>query len=312
MYKRTLLMNAVMLSILVSIFLVPQVHAEEKKTDSFDSRVIAQVGDEKIVFGDLNNLIRMMPPSYQAMFSSVDQINKLLERQIDNILFAQEARRLKVDENPEVKYKLEEFTKGILTQALIEETVNKNVTVTDKEVEAYYNNNKEDFLVPEKIKVSHILIAVASDAGEDVKGEKKKQAEQILYKVKAGENFAELAQQYSDDTATKKRGGIMGFFPKGSKNAELEEIAFRLKKDEVSEIVITDKGYHIVKLLDRKEGTTKTLEESRKKINNTLTQQKRNEAIQDLLKDLKARTKVEIYQETLKEITENTQAQPSE
>ncbi len=312
MYKRTLSMNAVMLSILVSIFLVPQVHAEEKKADSFDSRVIAQVGDEKIVFGDLNNLIRMMPPSYQAMFSSVDQINKLLERQIDNILFAQEARRLKVDENPEVRYKLEEFTKGILTQALIEETVNKNVTVTDKEVEAYYNNNKDEFLVSEKIKVSHILIAVASDAGEDVKAEKKKQAEQILYKVKAGENFAELAQQYSDDTATKKRGGVMGFFPKGSKNAELEEIAFSLKKDEVSEIVLTEKGYHIIKLLDRKEGTTKTLEESRKKINNKLTQKKRNEAIQDLLKDLKARTKVEIYQETLKEITENTQAQPSE
>ena len=139
MYKRTLLMNAVMLSILVSIFLVPQVHAEEKKTDSYNSRVIAQVGDEKIIFGDLNNLIRMMPPSYQAMFSNIDQMNKLLERQIDNILFAQEARRLKVDENPEVRYKLEEFTKGILTQALIEETVNKNVTVTDKDVEEYYN-----------------------------------------------------------------------------------------------------------------------------------------------------------------------------
>ena len=133
MYKRTLLMNAVMLSILVSIFLVAQVHAEEKKTDSFDSKVIAKVGDEEILFGDLNNLIRMMPPSYQAMFSNVDQMNKLLERQIDNILFAQEARRLKVDENPDVKYKLEEFTKGILTQALIEETVNKNVTVTDNQ-----------------------------------------------------------------------------------------------------------------------------------------------------------------------------------
>ena len=189
MYKRILLMNAVILSILVTTLVLP-VYAEEKEADSLDSRVIAQVGDEKILFGDLNNLIRMMPPSYQAMFSNVDQMNKLLERQIDNILFAQEARRLKVDENPEVKYKLEEFTKGILTQALIEETVNKNVTVTDKEVEAYYNQNKDEFLVPEKIKVSHILIAVPSDADENVKAEKKKQAEQILFKIKAGENFS--------------------------------------------------------------------------------------------------------------------------
>lgn len=311
MFKRTLLMNLVILSALIAI-LVPQVHADEKKADSYDSRVIAEVGDEKILFGDLNNLIRMMPPSYQAMFSNVEQMNKLLERQIDNMLFAQEARRLKVDENPDVRYKLEEFTKGILTQALIEETVNKNVTVTDEEIEEYYKNNISEFQVPEKVKVSHILIAVDSDAGENVKAEKKKQAEQILYKAKAGENFAELAQQYSDDAATKKRGGILGFFPRGSKSTEIEEVAFNLKKDEVSDIILTEKGYHIIKMLDKKEGTTKSLEDSGNKISSKLTQKKKNEAIQRLLEDLKAKTKVVIYEETLKEISEQSQAQSSE
>ena len=311
MYKKTLLMNLVILSTLV-VIVVPQIHADEKQADSNDSRVIAEVGDEKILFGDLNNLIRMMPPSYQAMFSNVEQINKLLERQIDNMLFAQEARRLKVDENPDVRYKLEEFTKGILTQALIEETVNKNITVTDEEIEEYYKNNISEFEVPEKVKVSHILIAIDSDASENVKAEKKKQAEQILYKVKAGENFAELAQQFSDDSATKKRGGVLGFFPRGSKSTEIEEVAFNLKKGEVSDIVLTDKGYHIIKLLDKREGTTRSLEDSRKKIKNRLTQQKKNEAIQRLLEDLKAKTKVVIYEETLKEIAGQSQTQTGE
>lgn len=311
MYKKTLLMNLVILSTLV-VIVVPQIHADEKQADSNDSRVIAEVGDEKILFGDLNNLIRMMPPSYQAMFSNVEQMNKLLERQIDNMLFAQEARRLKVDENPDVRYKLEEFTKGILTQALIEETVNKNITVTDEEIEEYYKNNISEFEVPEKVKVSHILIAIDSDASENVKAEKKKQAEQILYKVKAGENFAELAQQFSDDSATKKRGGVLGFFPRGSKSTEIEEVAFNLKKGEVSDIVLTDKGYHIIKLLDKKEGTTRSLEDSRKKIKNRLTQQKKNEAIQRLLEDLKAKTKVVIYEETLKEIAGQSQTQTGE
>lgn len=160
--------------------------------------------------------------------------------------------------------------------------------------------------------MSHILIAVDSDAGENVKAEKKKQAEQVLYKVKAGENFAELAQQFSDDAATKKRGGVLGFFPRGAKSSEIEEVAFNLKKDEVSDIILTDKGYHIIKMLDKKEGTTKSLEDSRKKITNKLTQKKKNEAIQRLLEDLKAKTKVVIYEETLKEITEQSQAQPSE
>jgi peptidyl-prolyl cis-trans isomerase C len=304
-------MNLVILSTLVFI-VVPQIHADEKQADSYDSRVIAEVGDEKILFGDLNNLIRMMPPSYQAMFSNVEQMNKLLERQIDNMLFAQEARRLKVDENPDVRYKLEEFTKGILTQALIEETVNKNITVTDEEIEEYYKNNISEFEVPEKVKVSHILIAIDSDASENVKAEKKKQAEQILYKVKAGENFAELAQQFSEDSATKKRGGVLGFFPRGSKSSEIEEVAFNLKKGEVSDIVLTDKGYHIIKMLDKKEGTTKSLEDSRQKIKNRLTQQKKSEAIQRLLEDLKAKTKVVIYEETLKEIAGQSQTQTSE
>ena len=311
MYKRTLQMNLAIVSIMVAI-LVGQLHADEKQANSYDSQVIAEVGDEKIIFGDINNLIRMMPPSYQAMFSNVEQMNKLLERQIDNMLFAQEARRLKVDEKPDVRYKLEEFTKGILTQALIEETVNKNITVTDKEIEEYYNNNINEFQIPEKVKVSLILIAVDSNAGEDAKAEKKKQAEQVLYKAKAGENFAELAQQFSDDAATKKRGGVMGFFPRGSKSAEIEEVAFNLEKDEVSDLVLTEKGYNIIKMLDKKEGTTKSLEDSRKTINSKLTQKKKNEAVQQLLKDLKAKTKVVIHEETLKEIVEQSQAQPSE
>ena len=194
MYYRKFSMSMVVL-IATLVFFLPVSRAEESTAGSPDGLVIAKVGDEEIMFGDLNNLIRMMPPSYQAMFSNVDQMNKLLERQIDNILFAQEARRLKVDENPEVRYKLEEFTKGILTQALIEETVNKNVTVTDREIEEYYNQNKEEFQVPEKIKVSHILIAVSSDAPENVKAEKKAQAEEICAKLKAGEDFADLAQE---------------------------------------------------------------------------------------------------------------------
>ena len=166
-------------------------------------------------------------------------------------------------------------------------------------------NNKDEFQVSEKIKVSQILIAVDSSAGEKEKEEKKKQAEEILTKIKAGENFAKLAQQYSDDTKTKKRGGVMGFFAKGSKDPEFEKVAFSLKKDEVSDIVLTDKGYHIIKLLDRKEGTTKTLEESRKKISSKLTQKKKNDAIQKLLEDLKARTKVVIHEDTLKENNRN-------
>jgi peptidyl-prolyl cis-trans isomerase C len=274
------------------------------KAGPHDTTAIAKVGDTKIVYGDLNKLIQMMPPSYQAMFSSTEQVNNLLQRQIDNTLFSQEARRLKIDKNPDVQYKIEEFTKGILTQALLEETVNKNITVSDEEIKQYYDANTSEFLVPERMKASHILIAVPADASESVKKEKKARAEEILARIKKGEDFAELAKQYSDDAATKNRGGVIGFFSKGSKEPAFEEAAAKLKKDEVSNPVLTSKGYDIIKMLETKAAETKSLEESRSRISNKLEQKKRNEAIEALLKDIKARTEVVIYEDALKKIVE--------
>jgi len=284
------------------LFLSPAVQSQEGTTDSYDTTVIAKVGDSEIVFGDLNKLIKMMPPSYQAMFGSLEQVNNLLQRQIDNTLFAQEARRLKLDQNPEVKYKIEEFTKGILTQALIEERVNKSIAVTKKEIEEYYRANQNEFQVPERVKASHILIAVAPDAPESMQAEKKAKAEEILARIKAGEDFAELAKQYSDDTPTKNRGGVIGFFSKGSKEPAFEQAAFSLKNDEVSKPVLTSKGYDIIKVLEKKEAETKSLEESGSRISNKLEQKKRSESIEKLLKDVKGKTEVVIYQDALKKI----------
>jgi peptidyl-prolyl cis-trans isomerase C len=309
MHYRKFLMSMVVLSATL-VFFLPVNRAEESTAGSPDGLVIAKVGDKEIVFGDLNELIKMMPPSYQAMFRSDDQITKLLERQIDNILFAQEARRLQLDQDPTVRYKIEEFTKGILTQVLIDAQVNKSVTVTDGEIAEYYKKHQDEFQVPEKIKVSHILIAVAPDAPENEKKEKKAQAEEIRAKAIAGEDFSDLAKKYSEDTKTKDRGGVLGFFSKGSKNPELEKAAFSLKKDEVSSPILTPKGYEIVKLLDTKEATTKSLEESKNRISNKLQQEKRNDAVTKLLEDLKAKTSVVIYDDVIKKIAESSEAQP--
>jgi len=309
MHYKKFLMSMVVLST-TFVFFLPINRAENSTTNVPDDLVIAKVGDKEIVFGDLNELIKMMPPSYQAMFKTDDQVTKLLQRQIDNILFAQEARRLQLDQNPTVRYKIEEFTKGILTQALIDTHVNKSVTVTDGEIEEYYKKNQDEFQVPEKIKVSHILIAVAPDAPENEKKEKKAQAEKILAKAKAGEDFSTLAKKYSEDTKTKNKGGVLGYFSKGSKTPEMEKAAFNLKKDEVSNLIPTQKGYQIIKRLDTKEAKTKSFEEAKNRINNKLQQQKRNDAVEKLLEDLKAKTNVVIYDDAIKEITENPETQP--
>jgi parvulin-like peptidyl-prolyl isomerase len=289
----------------IGLLLFPPVTSfAEEKDDPSDARVIAKVGDQEIRFGDLNKWIMMMPPSYRAMFKNPEQMKKLLERQINNILFSEEAKRLKLDQKPDVKDKIEEFTKGILMQALIEEKINTAVTVTPKEIEEYYNSNQDEFKTPERIKVRRILIEVDPDASEADEKKKKEEAEKILKQVKAGEDFPSLAKQYSEDVKTKNKGGLVGFFTKGSKDPAFEEAAFKLKKDEVSPLVRTKQGFEIIQFLDKKEAATKTLNEATSRIENKLKQQKRTEAVETLLEDLKAKTPIVVNDDVLTKIVE--------
>jgi len=302
MYYKKLLISIGILAITLVFTLTP-LQSEEKNDDSYDALVVAKVGDKEIKYGDLHKWIKMMPPSYQSMFNNTEQMQKLLDRQINNILFSDEAIRLKLDQKPDVKDKIEEFTKGILMQALIEKTVNKNITASDKEIEEYYTSYQDEFIIPEKIKVSYVLIKVDPEAQAKVKEEKKAKAEEILAKARAGEDFSALAKQYSEDTKTKRKGGALSFFAKGSKDSEFEKAAFSLKKDEISDPILTKKGYNIIKLLDKKEGRTKSLKEATNRIKNKLKQKKRNETIENLLNELKAKHKIVIYEDALAKIT---------
>ena len=308
MYYKKLWMSVVII-VVTSFLSSTGVYAEEKKGDALDALVIAKVGDKEIKFAELNKMIKMMPPSYQSMFSNVDQLKKLLDVQVTTILFSQEAKRLKIDQKPNVKQNIDEIVNRILMQALIEEEVYKNITATDKEIEEYYKNNPDESKIPEKVKVSHILIKVDTKATEEVKKEKKKTAEEILAKAKAGEDFSELAKQYSEDKKTSKRGGVMAFFAKGSKGPEFGEAAFNLKKDTISDLVLTKKGYHIIKLLDKKEGKKKTLKEATTNIRNKVKQKKRKEGYEKMMADLKEKNKVVIYEDALAKITEKPKGQ---
>lgn len=303
-YKKLLLCLGTLAMILV--FALIPIQAEEKANDSYDDVVVAKVGDKEVKYGDLNKWIKMMPPSYQSMFNDPEQMKKLLDRQINNILFSDEAIRLKLDQKPDVKDKIEEFTKGILMQALVEEKVNSSIAASDKEVEEYYSSHPDEFSIPEKIKVSYILIKVDPEEQKEVKDEKKAKAEEIVAKARGGEDFSALAKQYSEDTNTKNKGGTLPFFAKGSKDPEFEKAAFSLKKDEISDPILTNMGYNIIKLTDKKEGGTKSLKEASNKIRNKLNQKNRNDAIENLLNDLKAKSKVVIYEDALTKVTEKS------
>lgn len=135
----------------------------------------------------------------------------------------------------------------------------QKVQVSEQEIQAYYDNNKSEFLQEEKVKVSHILIS--SKIGEDpqIRDEAKKEAEDILVKLKNGENFDELARKYSHDVRTASNNGYIGWIKKGEKDKAFEDAAFALKAGEYSDVVETKDGFHIISVMDTKEEIQKEL-----------------------------------------------------
>ena len=154
---------------------------------------------------------------------------------------------------------LEKFEKQVMEQAICEEVINREVRsgikVADADVQKFFNDNKAKMDAPEMVRAAHILVGT-TDAltGESLAEEKKKAklklAESLRDRARKGEDFAKLAKEFSDDPGSKDKGGEYTF-PKGQMVPEFEKTAFGLKTNEVSDVVVTQYGYHIIKLAEK-------------------------------------------------------------
>ncbi len=144
------------------------------------------------------------------------------------------------------------------------------ISVTEKEIESFYEYNNEAYSQPKQVKARHILFMLGEDALKEAEDKVKKVAKEVLAKARQGEDFATLAKKHSEGP-TKSKGGDLGYFKRGQMAPPFEEAAFKLKKDEISDLVRTQFGYHIIKVEDIKEASTKSLEEVRDEIVEALT-----------------------------------------
>jgi len=144
------------------------------------------------------------------------------------------------------------------------------ISVTEKEVQSFYEYNNEAYRQPEQVKARHILFKIGEGALKEAEDEVRKVAKEVLAKARQGEDFATLAKKHSEGP-TKSKGGDLGYFKRGQMTPPFEESAFKLKKGEISDLVRTEFGYHIIKVEDIKEAATESLEEVRDKIVETLT-----------------------------------------
>jgi len=144
-----------------------------------------------------------------------------------------------------------DFRRGKAIEQLLYEQVAQKIAVSDEESKGYYDTNLDLFKQPEQVRASHILIKADPGAGEPQNDEARKEIEGIQRKVHEGGDFAALAKEFSQDSS-RANGGDLGYFSRGQMIQPFEEAAFALKPGEVSDVVETGFGYHLIKVTDRK------------------------------------------------------------
>jgi len=181
-------------------------------------------------------------------------------------------------------YSEEMLREQVATQIKIEKIIGADVAVTDEEIAAYFEENKDSFDKPETVRASHILV------------ETREEAESLLKQLEAGADFAELAAEHTLDEMTKESGGDVGDFARGEMEEGFEETAFGLEIGETA-IAETSYGFHVVRVTDKSAAQEATLDSAREEIVDYLTQSKLADLVDGWIADREAEADIEYLME---------------
>jgi peptidyl-prolyl cis-trans isomerase D len=172
--------------------------------------------------------------------------------------------------------------------ALIDvEAMRAKTVVSAQEIERAYNSGIQQYTTPEQVRASHVLLKTEGKDDAAVRAK----AEEILKQAKGGADFAELAKKYSEDESNAKNGGDLDYFGRGRMVSEFDEAVFAMQPGQISDLVKTQYGYHIIKLVDRKASTTKPLSEVRQQINDQMAFERAQAQAADLAQKLEPQIK---------------------
>lgn len=193
---------------------------------------------------------------------------------------------------------MDEYTKrvrdNVIIRGAIESAVDKEVKIAPGDVQAYYDKNPDQFKQPEMVRASHILIRCTPDATDEVKKEKRTQIDSVRALVKGGEKFADVAKKFSEDPGSAANGGDLGFFGRGQMVPEFDTAAFSLKTNEVSDVITTQFGYHVLVVTGHKPAQTIPFDQVKDDLAKFLKQRKGNDVTRDQVASLRKAAKVEV------------------
>jgi len=194
-------------------------------------------------------------------------------------------------------FTLEGVKKDIQDQLLRQQVVKKEildkVNVRPDQFQPFYEKNKDKYIEEEQVHARHILIKVSQDTNAADEEKFKKKATDVLKRAKKGEDFAALAKQFSED-GSRESGGDLGFFARGRMVGPFEEAAFALKPGQMSDLVRTQFGYHIIKVEERKPGRSLSYAEAKEHVKEDLTREQTFARYQDYMAGLRSKASIEI------------------
>ena len=274
---------------------------------------IARVDNRVITLEDYQKEVANLPAYAKSMVASYEKRIEFLNNLSDRELLLEEANRKGIPQDPAIQKKIKELETKLVVEKLLKNIVESKGTIDDAEIKSYFEEHQGEFHRPEQIRASHILIKVDENADTKTDQEARAKAEKLLKELRAGGDFSELAKQYSEGP-TNVKGGDLGYFARGKMVKEFDEVAFALEKEgEVSDIVKTKFGYHIITLTGKKEEQTRTLEQVKPQIQRKLQNMKRKELFEAFIKNLRDNATITKKPELLKEMEgAEPPAQPQE
>jgi parvulin-like peptidyl-prolyl isomerase len=248
-------------------------------------RVVLSIGEEKITAAEIEEFIRTLPPQYQAFYGGAGKY-LLPQYIIARKVLSAEALKLKLDQQPAVTRALETAREGVLADAARRHFLQSTVA-SEPELRELYQRDKR---LSEEIRIGHILIRTENaplkqDAPSQPalpEAEAQKKLEDIRKRILAGTDFAQMAKQYSEDTATAASGGDMGVLQRDKVVPPIVNAADSLEPGQVSEIMRTPSGLEIIKVESKR---TKSFEEAKPTLETALRESKYAELVERMMKN---------------------------
>ena len=263
--------------------------AQEGNKPRKEGQTVAEVNGSVITTADFKKEVETLPPYLRPMTETPEGKKELLDTMIIREIIMQQAQKDGLDKSQAVTDKLEELKKRVVVEAFLKKKIEDQANISDADLQKFYDQNKDKFNSGDQVRASHILVKSENEAQD------------ILGQIKKGANFEALAKKNSVDSAGAK-GGDLGWFGKGSMIPEFEKVVFSLKEGELSGVVKTQFGYHIIKLTGKRPAGNRSFAEAKEQIKAKLLPEKQQATFLKLKDELKKGAKYSIKEDVLKGI----------